>query len=303
MPSFGQYKKLIDENKMWVVHDDYNAWMAWPSYSYDSYYYEYFKGDTIYQNKTYKKLYHQEFYFQEHQPPYTIDSSLQQPKLVGLAREDTVTKQVFFVDYPHLLYAFLHEELLFDFSVVSGDTITPLFYAPGPFYQSTHTVDSLSQIVLPNNDTCKVVHFDFDWGIFLAGFFSNFMIEGVGGPGGIYAPFNEDFETSITRTLLCYQENGINLLGDCIFPNSISENTNSISFDIYPNPTFGKFTIELEKPDKANITIYNIAGKKVFNKHYTSNELIEINLDAPNGLYFIKVETDKGVFTEKIIKQ
>ena len=75
------------------------------------------------------------------------------------------------------------------------------------------------------------------------------------------------------------------------------------SFKISPNPTSGNFTLKLEKQDKANITIYNIAGKIIFNKQYAPNEVIEINLDAPSSLYFVKVETDKGIFTKKIIKQ
>lgn len=72
---------------------------------------------------------------------------------------------------------------------------------------------------------------------------------------------------------------------------------------ISPNPTLENISVNLNEKLKSLISIYNIAGKRIFNKHYNSNELIEINLDAPNGLYFVKVETDKGIFTEKIIKQ
>ena len=254
--------------------------------------------------KNYKKLYHQTFYSDYFPcfPPNIIDSSLQQPKLVGLAREDTLTQQVFFVDLTFVGPP--NEFLLFDFSLSVGDTMNSIFYTPvyGGF---SNPIDSISEYILPNNDTCKVLYFDPVYFMWVENLRGNFMLEGVGGPGGIYYPFdvtpvgNGDAD----RTLICYQENGINLLGDCIFPNSISENTISISFDIYPNPTSGNFTIELEKQENANITIYSIAGKRVFNKQYVSNDLIDINIDTPNGIYFVKVETEKGVFTEKIIKQ
>ena len=302
LPSFGQYKKLIDENKMWVVN--YYSWSSYcPSIStLEEYYYEYFKGDTIHQGKNYKKLYHQTFYsdYFPCSPPNIIDSSLQQPELVGFAREDTVLQQIFFVD-PFL--GGPNEFLLFDFSLSVGDTISTLFYSPhsGVF---SNPIDSISEYILPNNDTSKVLYFDFEY-IMVGNLQGNFMIEGVGGPGGIYYPYDwtPSGNGDETRTLICYQENSINLLGDCTFPSSIVKNTNKVNFDIFPNPTSGNFTIKLEKQDKANITIYNIAGKTIFNKQYAPNDLIDINIDAPSGLYFVKVETDKGVFTEKIIKQ
>lgn len=88
---------------------------------------------------------------------------------------------------------------------------------------------------------------------------------------------------------------------ECSLVGIIENKLRNISF--YPNPTSNNISIDLKEKPNAIITIYNISGKILFNKQYASNELIEINLDTPSGIYFVKVETDKGVFTEKILKQ
>lgn len=73
--------------------------------------------------------------------------------------------------------------------------------------------------------------------------------------------------------------------------------------NIYPNPTIRNLNIQLKEKSNSTVTIYNISGKAIFNKEYTASDYIEINLDTPSGLYFVKIETENGTFTEKIIKQ
>jgi len=102
---------------------------------------------------------------------------------------------------------------------------------------------------------------------------------------------------------ITFADPGVTFSSSCSACHVGIENLSQTNFNIYPNPTIGQFNIELYNNDESIISIYSITGKTIFNKQYTSNELIEINLDAPSGLYFVKVETDKGVFTEKIIKQ
>ncbi len=76
---------------------------------------------------------------------------------------------------------------------------------------------------------------------------------------------------------------------------------NNISFNIYPNPSNGQFSIEGE--DIKNIEIVDITGKTV--KQFTmDNEQLTINLsNNPKGIYFAKITTSKGVNTEKLIIQ
>lgn len=73
------------------------------------------------------------------------------------------------------------------------------------------------------------------------------------------------------------------------------EKLNTIS--IYPNPTRGKIKVKVEGIKK--IEVMNIESKNIYNGSET-----EIDLrNQPKGIYIIKVITDKGTLTKKIIKQ
>lgn len=80
-------------------------------------------------------------------------------------------------------------------------------------------------------------------------------------------------------------------------PNTISvgELTADKLCRIYPNPTTGKFDIEGESIRK--VEIWNTAGSLV--QHCNSSE---IDLSGePNGVYFVKISTDKGFVTKKVM--
>jgi hypothetical protein len=77
------------------------------------------------------------------------------------------------------------------------------------------------------------------------------------------------------------------------------------SFEVYPNPSNGIFTIQpnFEKPTDANIKIFNTLGEivKAMDLKQVSNSKIEINLDNAAGLYFLEMKTNSGSSTKKII--
>jgi len=68
---------------------------------------------------------------------------------------------------------------------------------------------------------------------------------------------------------------------------------------VYPNPTQGEIKIE-SKHQIGLVSIYNLLGKKVMETQLTNNVLKITKL--PNGIYFIKVKTEKGISTQKIVK-
>ncbi len=74
--------------------------------------------------------------------------------------------------------------------------------------------------------------------------------------------------------------------------NSISKN----GFSIYPNPTNGKINIETQEQIE-QITIIDITGKTIIE---TTNTEIDLSKQKI-GTYFLKIETENGIFTEKII--
>jgi len=88
---------------------------------------------------------------------------------------------------------------------------------------------------------------------------------------------------------------------------SIGENSAAVSFDVYPNPSNGEFTLQLNsrQGDVVNISISNIAGKVVFEQQgvvVNGNKKQHINLNGySKGVYSITVSGDNYQINKKII--
>ncbi len=72
---------------------------------------------------------------------------------------------------------------------------------------------------------------------------------------------------------------------------------------IYPNPTSGVINVSDKNQTIQQIEIIDIAGKKIFNsKNLLLGSNFEIDLTSqPSGIYSLKIRTETGSFTEKII--
>jgi hypothetical protein len=85
---------------------------------------------------------------------------------------------------------------------------------------------------------------------------------------------------------------------------SVSNNTLENNISLYPNPTKGTVIIKnLGTVTIENAEIYATNGKKLreYNK-INSQQNLELN-SLPSGLYFLKLNSDKGSITKKIIIQ
>jgi len=81
----------------------------------------------------------------------------------------------------------------------------------------------------------------------------------------------------------------------------ISDITGLNSFSIYPNPASGNFTLELNSGFTAtNIQIFNTLGALVY-EQAISQLSTNINLNAPAGIYFVKVSDSDKMHTQKLI--
>jgi len=82
----------------------------------------------------------------------------------------------------------------------------------------------------------------------------------------------------------------------------IEETLRATSVKVYPNPTNGELTIENGQLKIENIDIYDIMGKKII----VNSQLSIINsiniAHLPSGIYFIKISTEAGTVTKKVIK-
>ena len=74
---------------------------------------------------------------------------------------------------------------------------------------------------------------------------------------------------------------------------------------IYPNPTNGNITIELDKTYESatDISIINLSGSIINKDQIPSNESqITINLNTlPAGIYLIKLSNTKFTYTHRIV--
>lgn len=67
------------------------------------------------------------------------------------------------------------------------------------------------------------------------------------------------------------------------------------SISIYPNPTTGQFTIDLGTAhEDVSLRVSNIMGQLNFQNQYELAREIKLDLNGPNGFYFVEVRTGKG---------
>jgi len=88
-------------------------------------------------------------------------------------------------------------------------------------------------------------------------------------------------------------------------PNGITSATLSNTITVYPNPTTGEFKVQEFNGSKVqSVELYDVMGKK---HDGTKTQIHEAgwSLDISNlsnGIYFLKISTENGIVTKKVIK-
>lgn len=85
----------------------------------------------------------------------------------------------------------------------------------------------------------------------------------------------------------------------------ISKNTFRPSLSAYPNPTNGRFTINLgESFSEINVTITNMLGQVVSSSDYKNTQKLNVEINSATGIYLATIKTLEGKqATLKITKQ
>jgi hypothetical protein len=84
---------------------------------------------------------------------------------------------------------------------------------------------------------------------------------------------------------------------------SIKDFENELSFSIFPNPTEGNLTINLEN-DVNSIQVIDVTGKIIISEKNISKGYKSMNLTSLNaGVYFIKVTSENDTKVQRLIKQ
>jgi len=82
--------------------------------------------------------------------------------------------------------------------------------------------------------------------------------------------------------------------------NAVSD-VRSSQFNVYPNPTNGVFTIELDDNAKYDVTVNNVLGQTVYATSITTmNTIIDLS-SFEKGIYTIELKNNSATYTEKVI--
>ncbi len=84
-----------------------------------------------------------------------------------------------------------------------------------------------------------------------------------------------------------------------VTPVGIADNETNSTFEIYPNPSNGNFTVLLPQNTRC-VTIFNATGQLVQKTENNFQSQMNIAMQK-NGVYFVIVNTDNKTFTKKII--
>ena len=79
----------------------------------------------------------------------------------------------------------------------------------------------------------------------------------------------------------------------------IYESNDQLTISVFPNPSNGKFTITFPSAT-IQIQILNSLGKIMQTKYVDNGEIEQFELPE-NGIYLIKIKTDKALLTKKLI--
>lgn len=101
--------------------------------------------------------------------------------------------------------------------------------------------------------------------------------------------------------------------GDNIYSTSLVVNANTTgivenqiqkNIAVYPNPSNGRFQVEIGNvifSNKYNLIIYNVNGENIYQSVLTNpNTKIDLN-DQSKGNYYVKIYDGQTIFTEKIV--
>jgi hypothetical protein len=75
-----------------------------------------------------------------------------------------------------------------------------------------------------------------------------------------------------------------------------------LSFNLYPNPNDGRFVLVNANRIDAVMTIYNAMGQEVLIENLTGSDVIPLDVSNQDaGIYFLKVESDSGQWTQRVV--
>ncbi|MEZ4888172.1 MAG: T9SS type A sorting domain-containing protein [Chitinophagales bacterium] len=294
-----KYQPMAIEGAHWIIQHDHDntLWSPDQTFSFT------IRGDSIWQGKTYKKVFVEYFRKEEmaHFPrPYEVTSSL----LYALIRDEPIERKVYVIhEYSEFTNCTPHTEVvLYDFSLTKGEEFTgcsaqQFIY---PFDPKPIIIDSVSVInyfdaerrVLFSEGALPIDE--------LAIFLPLNLVEGIGIQdwGIFFLPFSSGFGIS---GLIDYC---IGSDADCGIITAIEDMNHQNQVTIYPNLIVdSSFWVE-NKLNDTSLRIYDTSGRIVATHYNLSigKQLIGVEAHWGKGVYFVQL-SNKGrvVKTERVV--
>jgi len=270
------YFGFPDSNAVW------NTYYADMFYAYNINPY-FVKGDTTFNGQTYKKVYQSADTFVN---PFNCNLSL-------LVR-DTNQQWLFFNFFNQ------SEDVLYDFGLEVGDT----FEINLDGNPSIYVVSQIDSILLAGQYRKRMYMSNFDQ------FNPIEWIEGIGSSKGLIVPYHT--LTCGGYNLICFHENDVLIYSGSDSSCWFSEYVNNVGTEkfesgkglkIYPNPAKDKIKIEFNDIcENCRVQIFDILGRYQSSEIKFSSNIIEIaRSELLSGMYFLRIESANGFWTERIV--
>lgn len=196
------------------------------------------------------------------------------------------------------------EYLLYDFNLNIGDTfVVKNFKSLSPINSFQHILTNIDTLML--NDSILRRKFIFDN-------LNYSFVEGLGNVdasnsglfetwGGTYLDYASWVNCITTPNKIIYSVPFNDL--DCytLPPVSVKNINSNASFHIYPNPNKSDLLFLDNSYNISRAIITSLSGKIILEKKLEKQNQINISI-LSKGIYFILLETDNGIFAEKIVK-
>ncbi|MEE0883406.1 MAG: T9SS type A sorting domain-containing protein [Bacteroidales bacterium] len=280
-----EYIPIVKEGlQIWTTDQKYGQYNE--QYSYERL--ALTEEDTIIDGKSYKKLYS----FTERE--FDIETAT---FVCGIRENEN--KQVFVASYHNQ-----SEFLLYDFSLTEGDSILAESNGEYDLYFNVTDVDTIDYNGVERRKI-TLQFYNYAWVTW---------IEGIGNIEGLlmdWRSYTMAMDPMPNVRLRCYEYNEECLYSDFSFNESIydcytplytglEENETQNNILLYPNPAKERLYINTSIPIK-QMTICNLLGQEI-QKYNNLETTSSINISGLNeGVYFVKLSTEKGVYATKII--
>jgi hypothetical protein len=253
---------------------------TWQNESYWKTYVLFTDGDTLVNGYTYTKLLEKRLIYPWHFQGIHHSTPSFSEIYAGCFRNDELNKQAFFIRPNDSI-----EILWYDFNMEIGDTIVNY----GIFSKVILDIDS---VMLDGIYRKRLVIDSCSWPE------PNYYIEGLGSTYGLISQGFCSFEAGEELHCVSVQGNIIyhnSFDSTCAIINSVQNSFPlSASTKVYPNPTRNSISIVFESNQGQDhtLSIYDVFGKKVYEKEqYLNREPISI-IGFQKGLYFFKLENE-----------